>query len=126
MAVEGLAFLHAEEAALSPMLGEKRMGHGIPNSPGLALGQAVSGKQEGTHSRKARSPANAQAAQQEGPARRQVLPRSVAVRRTGVTRVSLDCRLRGLTASLPLCGQRTAYVTVKFESSLLWGPAHYR
>lgn len=44
------------------------MGHGILSSPGLALGQALSGKQEGTHSRKAKSPANVKAAQQEGPA----------------------------------------------------------
>ena len=56
------------------------MGHGIPSSPGLALGQVLSGKQEGTHSRKARSPANAKAAWPAGPAGRQVLLSPVEVR----------------------------------------------
>lgn len=79
------------------------MGHGILSSPGLALGQALSGKQEGTHSGKARSPANAKAAQQAGPAGRQVLLGSVEVRHAGgCTRVSLDYHFRGLTTSLPL------------------------
>lgn len=74
------------------------MGHGIPSSPGLASGQALSGKQEGTHSRKARRPANTKAAPQEGPAGRQVLLGSVEVRHAGGwTPVSLDYHCRGLT-----------------------------
>lgn len=79
------------------------MGHGILSSPGLALGQALSGKQEGTHSGKARSPANTKAAQQAGPAGRQVLLGSVEVRHAGrCTRVSLDYHFRGLNPSFPL------------------------
>ena len=56
------------------------MGRGILSSPGLALGQALSGKQEGTHSGKARSPASAKEDQPAGPAGRQVLLGSVEVR----------------------------------------------
>lgn len=79
------------------------MGPGIPSSPDLASGQALSGKQEGTHSGKARSAANAKAARQAGPAGRQVLLGSVEVRHAGKrTRVSLSDHFRGLNTSFPL------------------------
>lgn len=42
------------------------VGHSILSSPGLAQGQARSGKQEGTHSGKARSPAKRRRASQQG------------------------------------------------------------
>lgn len=96
----GLACPQAGES-LSQILREKCVGHGIPSSPGLALGQALRGKQEGTHSGEAKSPASVKGAGKQGVLGARC---SLAQWRSGTQRDELGFlyHFRGLNASLPL------------------------